>query len=253
MDFQLTPSNLNLTTKLAQITSAGVTPTEDILDSQILWQYLIPSVDRNEFRYEGTTVDPTPPSFKRLLYSNSTTCHVRQLSGRSYTTPAFELEFLLSEPQGVPNISYRVGTYKEGRDVIDEIEMAGERLVIPHALLPAQEMHVTIVATNQNSESMVGSCSMPVYDRSPPLARIQPIKTHTSNPNEFVVLLTLFDEFGLEDMQQVAIGTVAGQQGTDIVDWQPVNTADINTPPTGGALDLYSFPRVSTISNIIIG
>lgn len=86
---------------------------------------------------------------------------------------------------------------------------------------------------------------MPVYDRSPPLGRIEPIKTLTSNPSEFVVLLTLFDEFGLEDMQQVAIGTVPGQQGTDIADWQPVSTSDINTLPSGGGLSLYSFPRVS--------
>ena len=40
MDLQLTPSNLNLTSRLVRITSAGAN-TEQVLDSQTLWHYLV--------------------------------------------------------------------------------------------------------------------------------------------------------------------------------------------------------------------
>ena len=222
MDLELNPSNLNLTSKLIQVTSAGATPTEDVLDSQILWQYTIPSVNRNEFIYEGTTMDTTPTLFNPLQYSNTSDCHVRQLSGRRYGNAAFEVEVTLSEPQGIPNLSYQIGSYEGGSDVIPATEILGERIVVPHPLLPAQEIFITMEATNPNSVSTVAQCSLRVYDRSPPLGRVDPIERFTSNPNKFVVLLSLFDEFGLEDTQHVAVGTVAGEEGTDIMDWQSI-------------------------------
>ena len=243
MDLQLTPSNLNLTSRLVRITSAGATPTEQVLDSQTLWHYLVPSVDRNEYRYSGTTPDPAPPLLSPSPYSNNSTCFVRQLSGRSYTNPAFELEIFISEPQGVPSVSYSVGT--QGSDIISSVNMAGARLVVPHQLVPAQTVYVTVQASNAVTEPSIGQCVMVVYDRSPPLARVEPIRSLTSRPDEFQVLLSLFDEFGLEDIQYVAMGTVAGKNGNDISDWQPINaTLLINTPPSGTGEELYAFPRV---------
>lgn len=243
MDLKLVPSNLNLTSRLVRITSTGTTPTEEVIDSQILWQYLVPSVNRNEYRYAGTTPDPSLPSLLPLPYSDSASCFVRQLSGRSYANPAFELEIYLSEPQGIPNISYRVGTYEHGDDVINDVEIAGARVVVPHSLIPAQQVYVTVEVTNQIPGSSVGECAMPVYDRSPPLARVVPIRPLTSRPDQFEVLLSLFDEYGLEDIQYIAMGAVAGEHGNDIADWQAINVTHlINTPP---ASDPYAFSRVS--------
>ena len=249
MDLQLTPSNLNLTSRLVRITSAGPIPTEQVLDSQTLWHYLVPNVDRNEYQYAGTTPDPAPPVLAPSPYSNNSTCFVRQLSGRSYSNPAFELEVFISEPQGVPSVSYRVGTYEQGDDIIKDMNIAGTRLVIPHQLVPAQSVFISVQASNPVTEASIGQCEMIVYDRSPPLARVEPIRSFTSRSDQFQVLLSLFDEFGLEDVQYVAMGTVAGENGNDIVDWQAINATQlINTPPVGGAgEDLYAFPRVCQI------
>lgn len=245
MDLQLNQGVLNLTSQLIQVAGAGEFASEDILDSQLLWNYSVPLVDRNEFYYEGLTPDITAPQLISYPYSKDEDCLVRQLVGLNTKAPAFEVEFIVEEPECKPTFFYKAGSHEFGDDIIPQTEIEGLRLVISHNLLPARGIFITLSAKNCNGLEVIGTCIIPVYDRSPPLAVVTPISPVVSNPNNFVALVSLFDEYGLEDVQEIAIGTVAGEKGDDIVPWKSLSLSLITTKPSGSGLELYSFPRVS--------
>ena len=253
MDIVLAPSTLNLTTQLIQLTGAGEFADQEVLETQTLWEYSIPPLNRDEFYYEGRLADVTAPLFVPLSYASAdqSDCFVRQLPGRPYGNPAFELEFDLSEPESVLNITYRAGNLINGGNVISETELGGSRVVVPHNLLPAQEVFFTVSATNLNNLQMLASCSLHVYDRSPPMARINPVRAVSSHPAKIRALVVLFDEFRLDTLHEIAIGTVPGGSGDDVLPWQPFNVTQIYMPPdmAGDVLNLFSFSRVSRKKN----
>lgn len=247
MDVVLVPTTLNLTTKLVQLTGAGEFADEEIIEAEVLWQYSIPPLNRDEFYYEGSLVDSSAPMFSPLTYSNQSDCFIRQLPWRAYDNPAFELEFEVSDRQSLANTSYRFGSFDGGGDVIPEKELGGMRVVIPHELLSATELFLTLSATNQNGVESLVSCGLPIYDRSPPLARINPIRSVTSHPSRIKALVALFDEYGIEAVQEIAVGSVPGEYGYDVQPWISFTTADIYSPPAmaGNVMNLFSFARVS--------
>ena len=237
MNLLINPTTVSLNSKLID--------NGEILDNQRHWSFSIALINQTEFSYEGNYSDPTHPLFNSPSYYNGGMCYVKQLSGRKYSNPAFELEYSIDETESAIDISYQVGTFEVGSDVIPKTKIKGERIVVPHFLLPAQKLHFTVSATNKNSNTSIGTCALSVYDRSLPLARITPISTFTSNPNKFIILVSLFDESPLTNVQEIALGSTSGEEGNDIVDWQVLNTSSINTPPPGSELGLYAFPRVS--------
>ncbi len=247
MDVVLAPTTLNLTTQLVQLTGAGEFADQEILEAEVLWEYSIPPLNRDEFYYEGKLEDTSAPTFSPLPYANEFPCFVRQLPWRSYTNPAFELEFEVSDPQGSVNTAYKFGSFVGGGDVIPETELGGRRVVIPHELLPISTLFLTLSATNPNGLESLATCQVPVYDRSPPLARINPIRAVSSHPSRIKALVALFDEYGLQDFQEIAIGSVAGEYGYDVLPWTAFATAGIYSPPDldGDVMNLFSFARVS--------
>ena len=216
---------------------------------QTLWEYSVPPLNRDEFYYEGRLADTTAPLFIPLAYASAdqSDCFMRQLPGRPYGNPAFELDFELAELESVVNITYRAGSFQNGANVILETELGGSRIAIPHNLLPAQEIVITVSATNANRLQALASCSLPVYDRSPPMARINPIRAISSHPSKIRALVVLFDEFGFDSVQEIAVGTIPGESGSDVLPWQQFNTSQIDLPPdlAGDVLNLFSFSRVS--------
>ena len=247
MDLVLSPTSLSLTAQLAQTTGAGEFATEEILQTDTLWYYSIPSFNRDEFYYKGSLGDESPPNFTPLPYSDSD-CYVRQLPVGDFQNPLFEIEFTVTEPQGFITTSYQLGTAPRTNDIIEISEISGRRIVVPHRLVPASPIHVTVIATNLNGDKSFAMCSIPSYDRSPPLARINPIRLHSSHPSKISALFTLFDEFGLDTPIQVAIGTVPGDYGSDVMDWSDFDLSGIFTPPTSdGNLTQFSFKRVRNV------
>ena len=246
MDLVLSPSSLSLTSQLAQTTGAGEFASEEILQTDTLWYYSIPSLNRDEFYYQGSLTDVSPPEFITLPYADSD-CAVRQLALGDFYSPSFEIEFTISEPQGLSSIAYQIGSASKTDNIIENSRLGGSRIVIPHQLIPASPIYVTVTATNLNGQETLATCSLSSYDRSPPLARITPIRPVSSQPNKISVLFSLFDEYGLDTPLQVAIGTVPGDYGYDVMDWVDFDLSEITTPPTDGgdALDLFSFKQVS--------
>ena len=246
MDLVLSPTSLSLTAQLAQTTGAGEFTTEEILQTDTLWHYTIPSFNRDEFYYRGSLTDESPPEFTLLPYSESE-CYVRQLPVGEFQNSLFEIEFSLTEPQGLFHTAYHIGSAPRTDDIVEASEIFGSRIVVPHSLVPATPIHVTVTATNLNGMKTLASCALPsYYDRSPPLARITPVRPHSSHPNKISALFSLFDEFGLATPLQVAIGTVSGDYGSDVMDWVDFDLSGITTPATddGDPLTQFSFKRV---------
>ena len=250
MDIILVPSDFNLTTQLVQRTGAGQFAEQEVLQSSTVWQYSIPPLNNDEFYYQGTLTDSTPPFYTALTYALSSDCFVRQLPGRDYDNPAFEIEFKVNDHQSVLNVTYSVGTYLYGGDVLGRTELGANRIVVPNRLLPEEELYFTITARNLQNVESTASCTLPdgvYYDRSPPFARINPIRPITSHPSQIAALVVLFDEYGFDAPQEIAIGLVPGESGDDVMPWTQFDVSTINSPPTivNDLLDLYSFGRVS--------
>lgn len=251
MDIVLVPSDFNLTTQLVQRTGAGQFAEQEVLQSNTIWQYSIPSLNNDEFFYQGMLSDSTPPLFMPLTYPSATDCFVRQLPGRDNNNPAFEIEFEVTDQQSVLNITYSVGTYLNGENVLERTELGGKRLVVPQFLLPEEELYFTVAARNLQNEESFASCMIPdevYYDRSPPLARINPIRPISSHRSQIAALVVLFDEHGFNVPQEIAIGLVPGESGTDVLPWTQFDVSTISSPPTivNDVMDLFSFGRVST-------
>lgn len=244
---------MNLTIKPNTVSlHSTLVDNAETIDNQRHWYFSMTLVNRTEFSYEGSYSDPTLPLFSSPSYYNGGTCYVQQLAGRKYNNPAFELEFNVDDKESSVDIFYTVGTFDFGSDVIPKTKIQGGRIVVPHFLLPARKLYFTISATNANLNISVATCQLPIYDRSPPLAHVIPISTTTSHPNKFIVLLSLFDESQLADVQEIALGSVAGEEGNDILDWQEFNSTLISITPTESGLGLYSFPMVGLIHVLLI-
>lgn len=249
MDLRLHPTSLNLTTKLMQRDGSGDLASEIELESDIRWSYSIPDVDlEDEFDYISTYSDPTPPVFLPLEYSNNSLCHIQQLSGRDYFNPAFELEFSVNEAEGLSNVQAMIGTQENVGNAMSKTVIHGERLVLPSPLSNEKDTVVTLIATNRDGLQSSANCILSNYDLSPPQARIIPYSKITSHPNKFEVLLTVFDEYGLEDYIELGVGTAAGLEGgNNIVDWIKLDVELINQNKGN-----FSFPRVSFESSFVL-
>ena len=258
MDIVLVPSEFNLTTQVVQQIGAGQFAEQEVLQSDTVWQYSIPPLNSDEFYYQGTLSDTTPPMFVPLLHGPTADCFVRQLPSRDYNNPALEIEFEVTDEQSTLNISYSIGTYLNGENVLGRTELGGKRLVVPHALLPEEELYFTVVARNLGNTESSASCVLPngvYYDRSPPYARINPIRPISSHPSQIEALVALFDEYGFGDPQEIAIGLVPGESGISVMPWTLFDVNPINSPPnvSNDVMDLFSFGRVSHIIIYHIG
>lgn len=261
MDVVLVPSSLTLTSRLFRLTTGG-SGEADLLQTTVEWSYSIPPFNRNEFYYRGILTDNTPPLFVSSdAYDEGTAlggregCYVRQLPGRSPDNPAFEILFNVVDRESLLNLTLSVGSYERFDDILPLTELGGNGgLTIFHSLLLAVSPTFTVTATNLNGLSSHTSCHLAegrFYDRSPPLARINPVGSVSSHASKILALFVLFDEAGLEQVQEVAVGRLRGVAGDEVLPWTPFNTSLIDTPPSEeDVMSLYSFGRVSyTINN----
>ena len=67
---------------------------------------------------------------RRSVDLPSTGCHVTQLEGRDYTEPAFNIEFGVADDRSEVELSYCVGTFSGGCDVIDHEPLGGGSTIV---------------------------------------------------------------------------------------------------------------------------
>ena len=245
------PSSLSLTTRLVQQTGVGEGQGgEEEVESSILWRYSIPPVARNEYEYTGHTSDDTAPLFSSPLpNATDSQCAVRQLPWRLPENPAFELYFQVCDTESVSNVSLEVKALQSGAVLIPPTQLRGLKFTGTHSLPRGEPIRFTLTAENSQGLSATTSCELPFYEQSPPLARITPRQTASSHPSQLEALLTLFGQYELSEVQEVAVGTRAGPEGHDVMEWEEFNTALLSTPPAG---EPFSFGRVGLALCVVV-
>lgn len=243
MDLSLVPSSLSMSTRLVQQTGVGERQgEEEEVESDTLWRYSIPPVARNEYWYTGSVRDDTAPVFSSLLPNvTDSLCTVRQLPWRHYDNPAFELDFQVCDAESVSNVSLKVTAVESGAVLIQSTPLRGLKFSGPYAFPLGESIRFTLTAANSEGLSSTAFCELPFYDQSPPLARITPRHLTSSHPSQLEALFSLFGLFELSQVQEVAVGTRAGPQGHDVMEWKEFSADLLSTPPPGAS---FSFGRV---------
>ena len=242
MDLVLSPSTLTLTSTLLQQTGFGEEEGEEVLESATLWQYSIPPVNRNEYVRQISTADTSAPHFSDLAEGEGINCSVRQLPWRLHDYPAFELDFKVKDPDSLLSVELIVLATRTGDTLLRRPHLRGPHVVGSYNLTGTEMVEFVLVARNLQGLTSTSQCSLLRYDRSPPLGRITPSHLVSSHPSRLEALVVLFDEYGLDAVQQVAVGTVSGEYGSDVMDWRDFSIALLQTPPISHA---FSFRRVS--------
>ena len=74
--------------------------------------------------------DDDPGRRRRSIGSSSEPCRVVQIEGRDYTEPAFNIEFGVADDRSEVELSYCVGTFSGGCDVIDKEPLGGGSTIV---------------------------------------------------------------------------------------------------------------------------
>ena len=76
------------------------------------------------------TFQPDPERRRRAVGHSGGACQVVQLEGRDYTDPAFNIEFGVADDRSEVELTYCVGTYSGGCDVVNNGTLGGPSTVI---------------------------------------------------------------------------------------------------------------------------
>ncbi|KAI0241220.1 hypothetical protein LSAT2_032838 [Lamellibrachia satsuma] len=106
------------------------------LINKLIWRSRSSPITKNLFNYNDAEPDTSLPDFgmyseagprppdkserkRRAVGSSSGACQVVQLEGRDYTDPAFNIEFGVADDRSEVELTYCVGTFSGGCDVVD--------------------------------------------------------------------------------------------------------------------------------------
>ena len=212
MHLTLVPTDLVLSTKIIRET----VNSKRTVYSKDIWNFQTPPLDYTTFDYRNERSDATPPVPMPLFCvdptappSDAATCHVRQLVGRHHRNPAFELGSVVYEDLSGIKLSYRVGTYDGGSDVVVETPLAGPVFSSTARLVSGKRLYFTIVAVNQQGLTALTSCELSTYDTTLPSGWIRPSYLLSSHPSYIGATLAVYDDSPLRDNQEemLSIGT----------------------------------------------
>lgn len=248
MDLTLVPTNLLLTSKTIRDTVSE----KRTVYSKDLWSYQTPALDRNMFVYTNQRRDSSPPLVSSLFDDNpesqmdTNLCYVRQLPGRHYRDPAYEVAVSASDDISSVKTSYFVGTIPGESDALTERTIRGSSVSVPGSLLNGVKLYVTVIAENLEGMKSYGTCELPSYDITPPTGWILPSYVLTSHPSYLSVTIMVTDDSPLQETQLVAVGLGAGQFGDQQLVWSDFLTKLFSTEPDVSVDPLkgFGYPQV---------
>ena len=176
---------------------------------------------------EGTP--PPPPAPKNEL----TGCAVKQLRDRPTDQPAFSLEINTVYPEKESNlagVTYSVGTYKGGTDVVTNKEFirqstGGSQTLdfeLPHWATRAVGMPLFAAVTlNSPGGAQVVECKLDSYDTTETSIDIEDVFPLSSHPAHMTFRYTVVDDSPLAQLQY-AVGT--SPNGDQTLPWINVQT-----------------------------
>jgi hypothetical protein len=233
MDLTLVPTNLLLTTK----TIRDAVSEKRTVYSKDLWSYQTPALDRNMFDYTNHHHDLSPPNVDSIFSDNpeeqtdKNICYVRQLPGRSFRDPAYEIAVSVSDDISSVKMSYFIGTIAGGNDALEERLIRGSMVTVPGSLINGVWLYFTFVAENLQGVKSYGTCEIPSYDITPPTGWILPPYHLSSHPSFLSAVAMVTDDSPLQDSQLVAVGLGAGHYGDQQLAWSSLATSQFSTEP----------------------
>ncbi|XP_070574642.1 uncharacterized protein [Ptychodera flava] len=235
MDLVLIPLKLELRARLVFELKLLFKTIKSVLINVRLWGYTSPQINKNIFNKGELEPDTTPPTFRKISIPKNeleedleralapiTHCNVYQVVGRDHVEPAFQLSIAVDDDRSEVDMTFCVGTYKSGCDVLKDQTMGGSSVIVSAILPGGIPLYYTIKATNSAKAVAMATCYIPTYDRTLPGGRITPDFKSTSRPNVLRASAVVHDDSILID-QKEGVGFGLGLHGDQTVPWNDIS------------------------------
>ncbi|XP_070573717.1 uncharacterized protein [Ptychodera flava] len=238
MDLVLVPLKLELRALVVFRINLFIKKIEKVIVDILLWSYTTPQIEANIFNKGDLDPDRSPPTFTKVsrgkdefLYGDGqkrapayvTDCVVKQVPGRDHLDPAFELAIAVADEKSEVDLTFCVGSYKSGCDLVNNQPMGGPSVVIAQMLPGGLVTHFTVKATDSANNVAMATCSLPTYDVTLPGGRVTPDFHSTSRPDVLRASAVVYDDSPLVS-QKEGIGFGYGIFSDQIIPWNDVTT-----------------------------
>ncbi|XP_070573744.1 uncharacterized protein [Ptychodera flava] len=255
IDLTLVPIKLDLRgLVLMRIKILRKEKTKVLLDL-LIWSYTSPQIDGNILDKGDLDPDTTPPMFTEVSKDKGrnilkgfeksgevTECDVYQVPGRDYTDPAFSLEVAVGDENSEVELTFCVGSYKTGCDLLKDQPMGGSAVVIAEMLPGGLVTHFTVQATDSANNAAVATCLLPTYDVTLPEGRVTP-EFHTTSRHDILrASAVVYDDSELNS-QKEGVGFGFGIFSDQIVPWSDVTVGEYATSIADQTDPLIQFGR----------
>ncbi|XP_070573951.1 uncharacterized protein [Ptychodera flava] len=234
MDLSIVPLKLELRARLVFEINLPFLKVKKVLINVKLWGYATPEIWKNIFNHGDLEPDKTPPTFRKIdipkndlekEYMREVTpvnrCKVSQVAGRDHVEPAFELAVSVDDDRSEVDLTFCVGTYQSGCDVLKDQTMGGPSIIVASVLPGGVPLHFTVKAVNSAKEVSVATCIISTYDLTLPGGRVTPEFSSTSRPNALRASAVVHDDSMLVGKKE-GVGFGLKIHGDQTVPWNNV-------------------------------
>ncbi|XP_070573761.1 uncharacterized protein [Ptychodera flava] len=238
MDLVLVPLKLELRALVIFHINLLFKKIQKVVVDKLLWSYTTRQIEANIFNRGDLDPDRSPPTFttvargkdtflsgdgKKRAPAHVTDCVVKQVPGRDHLDPAFELAIAVADEKSEVDLTFCVGSYKSGCDLVNNQPMGGPAVVIAQVLPGGVVTHFTVKATDSAGNMAMATCSLPTYDVTLPGGRVTPDFYSTSRPDVLRASAVVYDDSPLVS-QKEGIGFGYGIFSDQIIPWNDVTT-----------------------------
>ena len=240
--------------------------TKTIINIEV-FHWNSPAIEVNLLDISNEKKDDSPPLFSPITEQSrrrrslpdseyhfvtrrdvATPCTVTQVAGRDYTNPAFILQISVADDKSQVELTYSVGTYKGGYDLVNNERMNGNTVLIARSLTSNIPLYWTATGSNSQGVSASTQCSLNTYDMTPPDGRVDfNTYIYSSHPSKLIGEATIIDDTNLK-MQFQAMGYGPGRFGDQTVPFTSFDFDQLNFKT-----DTSSLQQFITISNKRLG
>ena len=200
-----------------------------VLIDKVIFSWTAPAILINLLDVSNVDKDSSPPLFSpvedgaRRRRAAGVPCAVSQVIGRDYTDPAFLLQIFVTDDKSQVELSYSVGTYSGGDDIVKNDKMNGNSVLIARQLIHSIPLYWTARATNSQGASAASQCSLETYDTTLPIGRVDFSEfIYSSNPSVLIGEATILDDTKLIKQFQ-AVGYGIGPFGDQTIPYTSFN------------------------------
>ena len=231
VDLQIIPLSITISFFLSLEINLFFFTISKVLVDAVVFQWTAPAILINLLDVSNVNKDASPPLFSpveepdgaRRRRAAGVPCAVSQVIGRDYTDPAFLLQIFVTDDKSQTELTYSVGTYSGGTDIVKDDKMSGNSILIARPLISSIPLYWTATASNSQGQSASSQCSLETYDTTLPIGRVDFSEfIYSSNPSVLIGEATILDDTKLITQYQ-AVGYGIGPFGDQTVPFTSFN------------------------------